>query len=191
MKAALGAAAALPHHAGAMTRLARISVSCPDRTGLVARITGYLFDIGANLGDSSFAVLGAEADFTAICELPEGIALDRVATELGALPELAGASIGVTPFPLAPRHGPSAHASHYIVITGTDRPGLVARLCETFGDYKANIVWMASETVPGPEQNRYVIRFAVAIPREAEKACLATVANTAETLQLSCTVRAA
>ena len=35
-----------------------VSVFCPDRTGLIAAIAGRLFDLGANLGDTSFTVLG-------------------------------------------------------------------------------------------------------------------------------------
>ena len=35
-----------------------ITIFCHDRTGLVSAITGRLFEIGANLGDTSFAMLG-------------------------------------------------------------------------------------------------------------------------------------
>ena len=53
-----------------------VSVFCPDRTGLVSAIAGRLFEIGANLGDTSFAVLGAGAEFSAICDIPAHVSAD-------------------------------------------------------------------------------------------------------------------
>ena len=39
----------------------RIAISCADRSGLLATITGRLFDLGADLGDTTFAVIGTSA----------------------------------------------------------------------------------------------------------------------------------
>ena len=47
----------------------RIAISCPDRTGLLAAVTARLFDLGSNLGDTSFTVLGAEATYTCVAEM--------------------------------------------------------------------------------------------------------------------------
>ncbi len=53
-----------------MDGTALISILCPDRAGLVAAIAGHLFDLGVNLRDTSFAVLGQGAEFTAVCVSP-------------------------------------------------------------------------------------------------------------------------
>ena len=37
-----------------MTKTALISVLCPDRVGVVAAMTGQIFDLGGNLGDTKF-----------------------------------------------------------------------------------------------------------------------------------------
>ncbi len=168
-----------------MTNVALISVFCPDRTGLVAAITGHLFDLGANLGDTSFAVLGMGAEFTAVCELPQSVSELDVETGLARLPELAQAKIDVSPFILDAQHGAGGTITHRITVRGGDQPGLIARLCEVFGDYKANIVRLSAERMP---DGSYGIRFSVAIPPDAASACLATIANTAEGLQLDCQV---
>ncbi|MEK9661655.1 MAG: ACT domain-containing protein [Alphaproteobacteria bacterium] len=164
----------------------RIVVSCPDRTGLLAAVTARLFDLGGNLGDTSFAVLGAEAEYTCVAELPDGISVGDTQAELESLPELDGAQIAVSPFALEATRGPSAHVTHRIDVRGDDRPGLVARLAEAFAEFGANIVRMDSERLPGPAAGRYLIRFEVWIPAERADACIATVANTAESLGLSC-----
>ena len=72
-----------------MAATAIISIFCPDRTGLIAAITGYLFDLGANLGDTGFTVLGAGAEFNAVCEIPIDLEFSQIEAGLGALPELA------------------------------------------------------------------------------------------------------
>jgi glycine cleavage system transcriptional repressor len=164
----------------------RISISCPDRTGLLAAVTARLFDLGGNLGDTSFAVLGAEAEYTCVVEMPDDVSLGEVQGELEKLAELAGADVAVAPFSLAPTHGPSGRVTHRVVVHGEDRPGLVARLAEAFAEFGANIVRMDTEREPGDAAGRYVIRFEVWIPAERADACIATVTNTAGSLGLTC-----
>lgn len=166
-----------------MTHLALVSLFCPDRTGLVAEIAGCLFDAGANLGDTTFAVLGSGAEFSAVCEVPDDISRGEIETALDRLPVLADAQVKVIPFELAPLHGPDGQITHRITVRGGDRPGLIARLCEVFGEFRANIVRLNSEKMA---DGSYVVWFNVAILPERVEACLATVANTAEGLQLQC-----
>lgn len=160
-----------------------ISISCPDRPGLVAAITGRLFDLGVNLGDTSFAMLGTGAEFTSVCEMPLALDMAEMHQELARLPELAGARIAIRPFELEADHGDLGRITHRITVSGGDRPGLVARLSEVFGQFRANIVRMDAQRVP--EQDLYVTRFSVCIPARAE-ACLATITNTAGELHLTC-----
>lgn len=170
-----------------MTQTVLVSLSCPDRTGLVAAVTGALFDLGANLGDATFAVLGEAAEFTALCEVPDDVSVQEIEGALSALPEAAGGQLSVTPFTLAPLHGPSGRITHRITVSGGDRPGLIARLAEVFGQYKANIVRLNAERVPEGAGTRYVVRIAISLPdADAAAACLATVSNTAGELGLSC-----
>jgi glycine cleavage system transcriptional repressor len=160
-----------------------IAIFCPDRTGLVAAITARLFEIGANLGDTSFSMLGSGADFSSVCEIPADISAADIETDLASLPDLAGATVSVRPFDLDAAHGPRGRITHRVVVSGGDRPGLIARLSEVFGEFHANIVRMDAQRIP--EQNLYVTRFSVCIPERAA-ACLATIANTAGELNLSC-----
>lgn len=163
----------------------RIAISCPDRTGLLSAVTGRLFDLGADMGDASFAVLGAAAEFATVARLPDGVEADDVRDALTALPELKDAEIAVAVFSLGVTHGESAHVTHRIEVRGTDRPGLVARLTEAFADYGANIVRMDCERVSGGRAEDYVIRIEAWIPQERAETCLAAVDNTAQSLGLS------
>jgi len=163
-----------------------VSVFCPDRPGLIAAIAGRLFELGANLGDASFAVLGAGAEFTTICDVPDHVDEASLHAELAQLPELAEATISVKGFGLDSGHADSASITHVVSVGGGDRPGLIARLAELFAGFKANIVRMDAQTLPGGADGRYVTRFALNIPPQSVNACLAAVANTAGELGLTC-----
>jgi glycine cleavage system transcriptional repressor len=173
-----------------MSRTALISIICEDRIGLVAAVTGRLYDLGINLGDTTFAVLGGAAEFTTVAELPDHQSLGGVEAELSGLPALKGAKISVAPFSYRAQHGDTAHITHRIEIEGEDSPGLVARLSEVFVGFGANIVRLNSERVSGGSGARYITRIAAWIPPEKAKACLATVANTAGELRLTCKTQA-
>ena len=169
-----------------MTTNLFVSISCPDRLGLIAAISGCLFDLGANLGDTTFAVLGGAADFNAVVELPEGTDPDYVEQTLRNLPELADANVSAQPFTLSPLHAESARVTHRITVSGGDRPGLVARLSEVFVEFGVNIVRFNAERVPSSVGTVYAVIMAVHIPKAAAASCLATVANTAGSLGLTC-----
>ncbi len=162
-----------------------VTVFCPDRTGLVAEITAALFDLGANLGDTNFAMLGSGAEFTSVCELPDVVTAKQVINDLRAIRDLSTAQISVIPFTFETVHGPTGKITHRFTVRGGDSPGLIARLCEVFVEYKANIVRLAAEKQADGD---YTIRFSVWIPEENTDSCAATVRNTAEGLQLACDV---
>lgn len=164
-----------------------INLICPDQTGLIAALAGALFDMGANLGDTTFAVLGEAAEYSALAELPADVSPAEAESTLRALAEVGpDAQLSVVPFGMASTHGPSAQITHRVLLSGGDRPGLIARLAEVFVQYKANVVRLNSERIPEGTDMRYVVRIALNIPPATETSCLATVVNTAGELGLSC-----
>jgi glycine cleavage system transcriptional repressor len=167
-----------------MASIALVSIICGDRVGLVAAIADQLFSAGINLRDTTFAVLGKGAEFTAICELPEGLTVGDLEAGLTPLPELEGARIRIAAYDFDPAPGPMARITHRIEVSGGDQLGLIARLAEIFTQFGANIVRLDAQKLPDSEGGRYVTRFAVWLPPERADTCLATVANTAGSLGL-------
>jgi len=164
-------------------------VFCPDRTGLVAGLAAALFDLGANLGDTRFAVLGQGAEFSAVLTVDDDVTPEQVDAALRGLPDTEGAEITVRRYEAWALGGDTAAITHLVYVSGGNRPGLVARLAEAFGDFDANIVTMNAQPLPEdpalPGGGRYVVRFAVAIPAGRVETCLATVSNTAQALGLN------
>jgi len=165
--------------------VALVSILAPDRVGLVSEVADHLFEAGVNRGDTTFAVLGTGAEFTAVCELPNGLALDALEQGLVRLPTLEAAQVRVVPYMFDPKLDETSHVSHRITISGGDQLGLVARLSHVFAQYGANIVRLEARKLPEAEGGLYVTRFAVSIPPGRASTCLATVANTAGALGLA------
>ncbi|MBI1181794.1 MAG: amino acid-binding protein [Alphaproteobacteria bacterium] len=169
------------------SQLAYVSITGTDRVGLVSATTARLFDLGANLADASFAVLGTAFEFNAVCDLPGDTSLEEVAGQLRGLAELEGAVVSVAPFSHAATHAENARVTHMIDVVGGDRPGLLARLTEALQEFGANIVRMNSVRLPGLQGVQYMTRFEVYIPERRTDPCLAAIDNTAQ--QLACVCR--
>lgn len=169
-----------------MKNTALVSIICEDNPGLIAEVTGRLFDLGINLGDTTFAVLGGGAEFTLVAKLPAGIGLGDIEQELRSLPQLKDAKLSVSSFAYRETHDAQAHITHRVEITGDDSPGLIARLSEALPKFGANIVRLNSESIPSASGARFLLRMALSVPATKEASCMATIANTASQLNLKC-----
>ncbi len=164
--------------------LVLITITGPDQVGLIAAITGRLFEMGSNLNDTSFSVLGTGFEFSAVCDIPGDVTVEQIETSLKSLHGLRGATVRVDAFDLGAAQAENARITHRVEISGGDRPGLIARLSEAFLDYGANVVRMNSVRVPGPGGSAtYITRFSAYIPDGREASCLAAISNTAQQLQ--------
>ncbi len=166
------------------TKSLLIQIFAHDEPGLVSVLSGTLYDLGLNLGDTTFAVLGTGAEFSVVVEEPVPVGMDEIRERLAELPELAGADITVEEFPVEAIHGPSAQITHRIVMHGADQPGLVARLSEVFVDYGANIVRMNAERGVDKGRPHYIVRFSAWVPEDRAEAFIAALTNTASQMRM-------
>jgi glycine cleavage system transcriptional repressor len=167
--------------------LVLISIVSPDQVGLIAAVTGRLYEAGANLADTSFSVLGSGCEFSCLAELPAGVSLENIECELAQLGVLAAADVKVSQFQFTPEHQDSAAVTHIIEVDGGDRPGLIARLSEVLMSYDANVVRMNSRRIYlAGGSSRYVTTFEVSIPPARVDGCLSALHNTAGQLNLHC-----
>ena len=169
-----------------MANTALISIICADHAGLIADVTGRLYELGVNLADTTFAVLGGGAEFTLVARMPPGMSLSEVEQDLAGLSTLKDAKLTVQPFQYRESHDDSATITHRIEISGDDSPGLIARLSEVSREYGVNIVRLNSESAPSGSGARFVLRMAVYIPPDKAASCMAAVANTAGQMHLKC-----
>lgn len=166
-----------------------ISIVGRDQVGVISEVTSYLFDIGANLADSSYAVLGEGFEFSTIVAFASAIDTVDIEAGLSGLPTLAAARIAIVPFDFETTRGETATISHTVEITGGDRPGLIARVSEVLMEYGANIVRMSSKrSVDEQGGAHYRTRFAICAPTDRAETLIAALSNTAGSLRLNCDV---
>ena len=109
-----------------MPSVALVTILTRDRVGLVSAVADVLFTAGVNLRDTTFAVYGAGAEFSSVCELPDDVGVAEIERSLAALPELEDAEIRVAPFAFDPLPGPTVRITHRIEVSGGDQLGLIA-----------------------------------------------------------------
>jgi glycine cleavage system transcriptional repressor len=168
-----------------MAAVALVSILCRDQVGLVAAIADHLFSQGVNLRDTTFATLGKGAEFTAICELPDGASAVGLEDGLSLVSELEGAEIRVVSYDFDPETGPMGRITHRIEVDGGDQLGLIARIAAIFAQFGANIVRLDAQKLPPADGGRFVTRFAVWLTPTRAESCLAAVANTAGSMGLA------
>jgi len=168
-----------------------ISIIGRDKVGVVSAVTTYLFETGANLADSAFAVLGEGFEFSCVAEFEAKASTEEVKAGLAAISLLGDARISVSRFPFELLRTETGQITHVVEITGGDRPGLVARISEVLVEYGANIVRMSSRRVAAGDGFDYRTRFAVNVAGGRLAALENALSNTTGSLRLNCIVETA
>jgi len=165
-----------------------ISIAGRDQVGVVSAVTGYLFEVGANLADSAFAVLGEGFEFSCVAEFNLDVSAKEVQAGLTGLAALEQARVSVSRFPFDLMRGESGKVTHIVEFSGGDRPGLVARVSEVLVEYGANIVRMSSRRIATDNGFDYRTRFAVNVGVDRIAALENALSNTAGSMRLNCKV---
>jgi len=168
-----------------MAENALVSYVGPDRAGLLSKITGRLFELGGNLGDITFAGLGQAAELTMIYEMPADMTLDALRRDLGGLPEVQGGEFKVTEYHFKSTLGVTSRITHRVILSGGDRPGLVAKIIKIMDQHSARVIRMNAERISGAMGNQYIARFAISVRDEKAPACLAAIVSLAGELKLT------
>ncbi len=171
-----------------MSIRAIVSISCVSQSGLLTTVTECLAARGCNLADTTFAVLSGSAEFTTVCEMPDGMAEETLALELHRLPALAGAKVIVGPFDPVASEARGQRITHRFEFSGPDRPGKILRLSQAFTASKAVIMRLNSQCSTLDGASHSTIRIAVILAEEDSAAAQAAIADAARELGLTCRV---
>jgi glycine cleavage system transcriptional repressor len=135
-----------------------------DRPGIVARLTGALYDVGANLLDSSMTILSGH--------FAVALALDAqipVAALEAALADVAQRlDLGVTVREVDPAGVPPTGARHVVAVYGADHPGIVARVAHELATRGVNIVDLETRRVGDPDDPVYAMVLEVIVPPDLD-----------------------
>ena len=146
-----------------------LSATEPDRSGLVAELTGFIAECGCNVEDSRIVVLGGYAGIMVLLsgEPPE------LQTVLDGLEQFrARSGIRAVPRRVATRRTEAGPAVPRMVVQATaiDHEGIIHALAETVRRYGGNILELesATESAPMTGEPLFRLRMSVWAPGQAE-----------------------
>jgi glycine cleavage system transcriptional repressor len=125
-----------------------LTLTGPDRIGIVDRVTGLLLDRDGNVENSRMARLGGEFAILMLVSIPA----DRTAALDEALQALAGEGYKVTTTPTAQTYAEShsGWTAFRIEVHGADHEGIIHEVAHYLSERGINIETMDSETSPAP-----------------------------------------
>jgi glycine cleavage system transcriptional repressor len=145
-----------------------LSATEPDRSGLVAELTGFIADCGCNVEDSRVAVLGGHAGLMLLVSGEPG-ELQEVLAGLDRLRERTG--IRAVPRPVATRQEQAGRDASRVEVRASaiDHEGIIHALAETVRRHGGNILELESATEPAPMSGEPLFALRMSIWAPAEK----------------------
>lgn len=125
-----------------------LTVTCPDRPGIVERITEVLVRFSANWEESRMARLGG--DFAGILKV--SVAQEEAAALAQALRQLADDEMAITVKVTQPEALPLPPGSqlYQLRLSGADHEGIVHKVAAYLADEGVNVESMETEVAPAP-----------------------------------------
>lgn len=152
-----------------MANYAMLSAVGKDKPGIVAGVSSVLFAAGCNIEDSTMARLGGDFTIMLMLRLPEGFTSQQLAERLTDVRRQGQLTIQVSdlrpeevePQPDSPRH--------LILVYGSDKPGIVARLTALLAERNVNITNLRTHVIQRAEP-LYVMTIEVELPAFVDQA---------------------
>ena len=147
-----------------------VSVVGKDRPGIVAAITGGLFNLGCNIADSSCTMLGGEFAMILIISMKRPFSKSRLIEELKPVCDGLGMTLGVrTLHPDEIIRQETDGEICMVSVYGADQPGIVYRVTKELATRSINITDLNTRLIGTAEEPVYVLMLEIALP-EGESA---------------------
>ncbi|RMF88371.1 MAG: amino acid-binding protein [Nitrospirae bacterium] len=136
-----------------------LTVSGPDRPGIVAGVAEALLAARCNLEDSSMTRLRGAFAILLIVRLGEGVDAAALEARLAETARDLGLTISLRPLTPeeAARPAPSGATPVLITLFGADHPGIVAPVARLLADRGVNVTDLSTEVVGSPEKPVYAM----------------------------------
>ena len=146
-----------------------ISILGQDRPGIIAAVTGVLYETGCNIENVSQTILQSEFSGIFIAGLPAGLTPADLRRKLQAILEQMDLHVTVKTLRHDPkRYSPVPSEPFVITTRGPDQKGLVARITAVMARHQVNVTDLQAVFKGGEDPNHNVMIYEVDIPRNAD-----------------------
>jgi len=143
-----------------------------DRPGIIAAVTGVLFDQGCNLEDCSMTILSRHFAMTLLAKGPDDMSAGALEAALRGATEPLGLTAAVSE--VDDDGGVEvAGASYIVAVYGADRPGIVHRVSQLLADRGVNITDLDTRVIGDPDAPVYAMQLEVTLPEAVTPDALA------------------
>ena len=172
-----------------MTVLA-VSAIGADRPGIVASVTGVLYQHGCNLEDTEMAVLRGHFAMMLVVSAPESLTAEELE---GALTEAAGSDLVVAVRTIDDGVPASPSGDRWwVAVYGADRPGIVHGVTSLLAEAGANILDLETRVIGEAARPVYAMLLEITVPSDVDGDALAAqLADHGRALGVECTMRPA
>lgn len=142
-----------------------LSVLGTDRPGIVAAVTGVLYETGCNIEDSSMTLMRGEFAMILLVSLPAKLSHATLQRKL--TPVLKRMALTLMLRPLSSRERvaqPACGRQFILTVYGGDKPGIVFTVSKYLATIKANITDVQTNVLSTPNGPTYLMLIEVALP---------------------------
>ncbi|HYH28627.1 MAG TPA: ACT domain-containing protein [Actinomycetota bacterium] len=158
-----------------------------DRPGIVAALTEALYEVGGNLEDVASTILRGHFAMMLVVNAPEGLDSEALERALGQASWPLRVSVTVRDVEAGETTRP--RATHYLVVYGSDKPGIVSRVAKLLADRGANINDLSCRLVGTRETPVYAMIAEVAMPEGEHERIAVEVEEIGRDLDVDVTLR--
>jgi glycine cleavage system transcriptional repressor len=146
-----------------MPNYAILTAMGKDQPGIVAGISGILFEKGCNIEESTMARLGGQFTVMLLLRLPEGMTARQIDQELAPLRGKLRLTAQLTDLRPEDAMEPPEVPRHVVSVYGADKAGIVAKITRHLADHSVNITNLTTRVVHHA-QPLYIMLIEVEIP---------------------------
>lgn len=152
-----------------MTRVI-LSVLGQDRPGILAAVSGALYEIDGNIENVSQTTLQTQFAGNFIAAIPTGVTIDELTACLEKALTPLGMNVHIDMLRANPDVAPTLDSEPFVITTkGPDRKGLVALITAIMARFKVNITNLQAIFKGGDNPGDNIMIYEVDVPTEIDR----------------------
>jgi glycine cleavage system transcriptional repressor len=151
-----------------------ISVIGRDRPGIIAAVTGILFEADCNIENVSQTIVQSEFSGIFIASIPGNLLEPELARRLQQGLAAMDLHVFLKPLESVPETGiPSVKSEPFVITTrGPDKKGLVARITRVIADHNVNVTNLQAVFKGGKDPGNNIMIYEVDVPFSCDQKAL-------------------